>query len=317
MQISRTGLVVGLGIALFAAGSAWAQQVILSPSLTVPEQTAFTVDVAMATAGLPVMGVSVHVSFDPQVVRLDGIDPGSWFTSQGGEGTAYFFHDFSFEAPAGHLQFDGALLGASSSAGGQLAVCRFTALRPGESPLVFVALDMRGPDNQQLAFSHSTGDLIRIETGQLYFSPSSSMPLTPDFTVDLAISAAGYLVKGAEVVVTFNPTLVALTDITPGAWVSEQGLQTYFYDYTIPGTNTIHFAMSFLDGSGTGSGVLAVCHFSARQIGTTPLDFITVDVRDPDNQPTAFEHSADDNIIIDQVIATTPATFGGVKATFR
>lgn len=75
--------------------------------------------------------------------------------------------------------------------------------------------------------------------------------------------------------------------------------------------------MSFLDGAGTGSGVLAVCHFTALQVGTTPLDFVSIDVRDPDNQPLLLEHSGGDNIVIDQVIATTPATLGGVKSSFR
>ncbi len=143
------------------------------------------------------------------------------------------------------------------------------------------------------------------------------MPVTQNFTVDLAIAAAGYLVEGAEVVVTFNPALVALTDITPGAWVTGQGLQSAFYDYTTPGTNTIHFLVSFLDGSATGSGVLAVCHFTALAVGTTPLNFVTVDVRDPDNLPYVFGNSTGDNIVIDMVIPTTPATLGGVKASFR
>jgi hypothetical protein len=314
MKKIRPCFFVGLVVALCASSGVHAQQITISPSLTVPEQTAFTVDVAVATAGLAVTGISVHVTYDPLVVRLDGIDPGSWFTSQGG---GYFFHDFTGEVAQGDLQFDGALLGASSTMDGQAAICRFTALSPGVSPLVFVEVDVRGPDNEFLPFGHSTGDLIRVDTGMLYFDPSSSMPVTPDFTVDLAISAAGYLVKGAEVEVTFNPALVALTGVTPGDWVTGQGLQTYFYDYTTPGTNMIHFAMSFLDGSGTGSGVLAVCHFSALAVGTTPLDFVTVDVRDPENQTYVFEHSTGDNIIIDQVISTTPATLGGVKASFR
>jgi hypothetical protein len=314
---SRLFLAVGFGVMLCAVGGVQAQQMVMSPSLTVPQQTAFTVDVGVLTAGLAVTGMTVHVTYDPQVVRLEGIDPGTWFTAQGEGGVAYFFHDFTDEVQAGELRFDGALLGDSANTSGQAAVCRFTALGPGESPLVFVEVDVRGVGNQNLGFGHSTGDLIRVETGQIYFSPSSNTPVTPNFTVDLAIAAAGYQVKGAEVEVTFNPELVALTDITPGDWVTGQGLQTYFYDYTTPGTGTVHFAMSFLDGSGTGSGVLAVCHFSALAVGLTPLDFVSVEVRDPDNQPHVFEHSTGDNIRIDPVISTTPATLGGVKASFR
>jgi hypothetical protein len=40
-------------------------------------------------------------------------------------------------------------------------------------------------------------------------------------------------------------------------------------------------------------------------------------VRDSDNQALLFEHSTGDNIVVDQVITTTPATLGGVKSTFR
>ena len=81
MQISRTGLVVGLGVVLCVAASAPAQQIVLSPSLTVPTQTAFTVDVAMGPAGLPVMGETCpqYLFFNEHYLERD--DGSKWVCS--------------------------------------------------------------------------------------------------------------------------------------------------------------------------------------------------------------------------------------------
>jgi len=155
-----------------------------------------------------------------------------------------------------------------------------------------------------------------VPASQLYFDPSHSFPVTTVFTVDLVIDASDVQVKGVEVEVSFDPTIVAIDAITPGTWVTDQGLQTYFYDYSGPGSTTVHFAMSFLDGTATGSGVIAVCQFSAVDVGTSPLDFVTVDVRDGANQSLPFQHSTGDDITVDQAIPTQTTTFGAIKALF-
>jgi hypothetical protein len=299
---------------ILIANVAVAQQVVVTPSVSHPEQTAFTVDLDLHTAGLAVQGFEVILTYDPALVRLDGIDAGTWLADSG---FPYFFHDFTAQAPAGQLHFDGALLGGSSVASGQAARCRFTALGPGESPLSFVEVDVRGPDNQDLGFGHSTGDLIVVDVGQVHFAPAVTTPVTAEFTVDLAIGAVGYRVESAEVVVTFDPAIVSLLDVTPGAWITGQGLTYQFDDFTTPGTGEIHFALTYLDGAGTGSGVLAVCRFAALHVGTSPLDFVTVEMRDPDGLPLAFTHSAGDRIVIDPAVGSRATSLGALKASFR
>lgn len=307
----------GLMVCVLAVSAASAQEIAFSPSLTIPDQTDFTVDLRINAQADEVIGVHVVVNYDAAVVRLDRVEAGSWLEALGVAGSGYFFHDFTPEVELGVLRFDAAALGGVGLGAGQLAVCHFTALGPGTSPLTFVTTEVRGSANEDLGFGHSTGDLIRIDPGQIYFDPSTSTPTTIDFTVDLAINAVGFDVKGAEVVVSFDPALVSLTDITPGDWITDQGLLYYFYDYTTPGTGEIHFAMSFLDGSGTGSGVFAVCHFTALAVGQTPLPFVTVDVRGPSNENLGFGHSEGDRIIVDQAIRTESARLGEVKAMFH
>ena len=150
------------------------------------------------------------------------------------------------------------------------------------------------------------------------FQPSESLPTEPQFTIDLTIDCAGQLVKGAEVKVAFDPFLVQLDAVTAGDWYTGSGQPFYFFDYT--GTDpqgVIHFASAVLDGSLTGSGVIAVCHFSILDFGISPLIFQDVDVRSPVNVDLGFGHSAGDRIILDPVVGTEPRTFGAIKAIYR
>jgi len=313
--------VVGLGLAalLAVAGSPLlAQTLTIDPPLAEPATTTFAVDVDIDPAALVVQGVHVVVAYDPAVVQLDGIAPGAWLTDVGAPGQAFFFFDYTPQSPAGTLAFDAAFLDGQNLAAGQLAVCSFTALQPGESPLDFIEVDVRDADNQPLAFEHSAGDLIRIADSRVRFEPAVSVPVVPEFTVDLAVAAVGRQVKGAEIVVDYDPAVVELTGIDPGPWIADQGLQYFFFDYTPQApAGELHLDMSFLDGTGTGNGILAVCRFTAVDVGTSPLDFVTVDVRDDQNQPLAFGHSTGDEIIVEEAIATSTATLGAVKSLFR
>ncbi len=303
-----------VGMGMVGASRVAAQEIAVSPPLTVATQTEFTVSITIDAASDDVYGLEVTMSYDPAIVQLDGIDAGDWFVSSG---LPYFFHDFTDDVAPGVLFFDAAFLGDGRSGTGDVAICHFTALAAGDSPLDFVQVVARDGANQDLAFGHSTGDLITVPSSQLYFDPSVSVPVTMVFTVDLRIDAVGSQVKGAEVAVDFDPAIVALDAVTPGDWVTTQGLLYYFYDYTTGGTSSIHFAMSFLDGVATDGGVLAVCHFTAIDVGTSPLDFVDVDVRDIDNQTLPFLHSTGDQIVIEQAVATEPTTFGAIKSLFR
>jgi len=153
---------------------------------------------------------------------------------------------------------------------------------------------------------------------ELALDPSHSFPVEFVFTVDLTIDCAGQAVKGIETALTFDPSFLHLDDVTPGPWLTGTGQTFYFFDYTDnEAQGNIHFACSVLDGTNDQDAVLATLHFTATGFGTSPVDFIDVDVRDTVNTPLGFGHSTDDRITIDTAIRTQPETFGYLKAIYR
>lgn len=152
----------------------------------------------------------------------------------------------------------------------------------------------------------------------ILFNPSESMPNEPEFTLSIDIDCGAAAVKGVEVKVAFDPFLVHLDAITPGDWYDTSGLPYYFFDYT--GTDpegVIHLASAVLEGSLSGTGTLAVCHFSMVDFGISPLIFQDVDVRDPFNINLGFGHSTGDRIVIDPVVDVQERNFGHIKAIYR
>lgn len=152
----------------------------------------------------------------------------------------------------------------------------------------------------------------------VFFNPSQSMPTEDQFTVPIAIECAGLDVKGIEVSVTFDPILVRLDAITAGSWYADATQPFFFFDYTETApAGEIHFDSAVLDGTLSGAGDLAICHFTKLEFGVTPLDFVDLDVRDQNNNVLDFTYSTGDHILLDPVIADRERTFGAVKSLFR
>lgn len=155
--------VAGWGVLLacvfLLTGSGFAQSLRIEPSITIPSDFQFTVDVVADCMGSQVKGVETAIVFDPYLVRLDSISPGSWFTGAPGD---FFFWDYT-STGTGRIHFTGSLLEAPNSIDGPLATCHFTGLSLGQTPLVFQDVDVRDAENMDLGFGHSTGDLIILD----------------------------------------------------------------------------------------------------------------------------------------------------------
>ena len=137
-----------------------AQEVFVDPTLTLPTDFVFTVDIAIDCAGQDVKGVEVILAFDPFLLQLDFIDAGPWYT---GTGQDYFFFDYTDVDPLGTIHFSSSVLDGTNDESLTIAVCHFTALGFGTTPVIFQDVDVRGPDNMDLEFGHSTGDLILVD----------------------------------------------------------------------------------------------------------------------------------------------------------
>lgn len=151
---------------------------------------------------------------------------------------------------------------------------------------------------------------------ELYFDPDPTIPVDPVFAVPLHMQTGGLDVKGIEVNITFDQSLVRLDSVSAGPWYTDAGQDFFFWDYTAPSTSAIHFASAMLDGTRSQDGVVAYCHFTILDFGVSPLDFTEVDVRDVDNSPLGFTGNSG-SIILDPAIENQPIRFSTLKAIYR
>jgi hypothetical protein len=138
---------------------------------------------------------------------------------------------------------------------------------------------------------------------QFYFDPSiSSVGQTGFLALPIVIHPGLESVMGMELEVEFDPNIVELLEINPGNWFTESGHPYYFFDYTpdseLP-VSSIHFAAALLNASSAKTDTVAICRFRGLNLGATSLDFLDVDVRNPENYFLSYEFSLEDSIIVD------------------
>ena len=135
----------------------------IDPPESIPNDDNFTVAIAVQAPGQPIVGMSLQLTYNREVVDLDFFEPGAWITSAG---LLFYFFDHTDVAPPNTIHFDMAFLEGDLAGSGQVAICHFTARHdetPGVSPLVFELVDVRDETNQTMPFTHSTGDVIIID----------------------------------------------------------------------------------------------------------------------------------------------------------
>jgi len=147
--------------------------------------------------------------------------------------------------------------------------------------------------------------------------PHVAIPSASTFTVSFYLDSDYQDVMGVEVELTFDETIVQLDQITIGDWFTSPGREYFFWDYTTPGTDRIHFTGALFDEGQVANGVLGICHFSVLSPGICPVDFVDVDVRDSNNQDYGANHTTGDQIIIDYAIGNETLSFGRVKTLYR
>ncbi len=163
----------------------------------------------------------------------------------------------------------------------------------------------------------STGDMDSLQ-GRLVFDPSlTSVNLANGpFAVDLNIEPSQDLVKGVDALIDFDEAIVRLDSISTGSWVTDPGLDFFFYDYTADDSTMIHFSMAFLEGGRNEDGRLATCHFTPLDVGGTELLFVETATRNIMNTELGFTTSMADSILV--ISDGTPVEDGpGAPAALR
>lgn len=155
-----------------------------------------------------------------------------------------------------------------------------------------------------------------VSAQSLRFDPDPYIPIHEQFAVPLVLESGGMDIKGIEAIITFDSALVALDSITAGPWYTAAGQDYFFWDYTTPSVNTVHFASAMLDGVNNADGTIAFCHFSVLDFGVCPLQFTLADVRDVNNAELTF--SVDSGVILlNPAVDTDKLKFANLKAIYR
>ncbi len=150
----------------------------------------------------------------------------------------------------------------------------------------------------------------------LVFDPGVTAPLVEDFTVDLALIGPA-MVMGVDLAFTYDPAVVRLDAVTEGTFFTGSGLDYEFWlDPYVP-VGTVHLSTAQLGAAAPAGGTFATFHFHALTVGISPLDFLSLTVRDGVNQDLPAEHSTGDRIVIDEAVPARSLSFGDLKALWR
>ncbi len=152
----------------------------------------------------------------------------------------------------------------------------------------------------------STGDMDSLQ-GRLIIDPhlSSVDILDGPFTVAMNIEPSQSPVKGVDVLVEFDESVVRLDSIMAGTWITDSGLSHFFYDYTADDNTIIHFSTAFLDSARGDDGHLVTCHFTPLAVGDTELTFVETSLRNMVNAELGYATSMVDSIQVYSDLTTT------------
>ncbi len=158
---------------------------------------------------------------------------------------------------------------------------------------------------------------VSASAQHLSVDPPTSQPDFEEFTVDLVLDPEGATIMGMEISLAFDHLVVRLDGIDAGPWFTVSAPDYFFWDYTHPGTELIHFSGASLGVGQDIGGVIATCHFTALQGGISPVNFLGTDLRDPENNMIPVTHTTGDLIVIDDAVATDAVAWDRVKALYR
>lgn len=101
--------------------------------------------------------------------------------------------------------------------------------------------------------------------------PPTTQPSTEIFDVEILLDPLGESIMGVEVTIGFDENIVSLLEILPGGWFTTPPADQYFFwDYTHPGTELIHFTGSSLGQALGVGGTLAICRFKPSRPASAP-----------------------------------------------
>ena len=249
----------------------------------------FWVDVSVNDELLGLTGYDLTIDFDEDVLEVLGVVEGALPQSSGES----FFYWMPGPPPANAIVINGAVLGDSVDGPGVLARLHFSALVPGVSPLEFLTFELRDIENVPIPVTAVDGQVVVSDPPTIYLTPvTTQVPEGTTFTIDVAVNESLTDLTGYNLRIELDSSVVHYVGATEGPLPSSGGNSTAFH-WILEDDDTLMINGAVLGGWVNGPGVLAHITLFAHYQGTTDVDFLSVDLRDINNDPlTVFDEGA-------------------------
>ena len=241
----------------------------------------FWVDVSVNAELLGLTGYDLTIDYDESVLEVLGVVEGALPQSSGSS----FFYWTSGPSPENAIVINGAVLGGSVDGPGVLARLHFSALGPVWSPLEFLTFELRDIENAPIPVTAVGGYVVVSDPPTIYLTPELTEVVEgTTFTIDVAVNESVTDLTGYNLRITLDSSIVQYVGAVEGPLPSSGGDDTAFY-WTLENDDTIIINGAVLGGWVNGPGVLAHITLFALYPGTTDMNFLSVELRDIENNP--------------------------------
>lgn len=164
----------------------------------------------------------------------------------------------------------------------------------------------------------------------IYVSPAhTEVDMMSYCTVEVMVNDEVLGVTGYNLLIDFDEGIIQVDSVFEGNLPWDYLGDTFFY-WTDDGTpsNALRIQGAVLGGSVNGPGSLASVRFYALEMGTSPLGFLSVDLRDIDNHSIPVTQmggevvvlmpstGVDGDLVVTPGIPAAPASWGRIKALY-
>ena len=270
-------------LAILLASAAGADPTLyIDPALTeVLTGDDFWVDVSVNAELLGLTGYDLTIDYDESVLEVLGVVEGALPQSSGSS----FFYWTSGPSPENAIVINGAVLGGSVDGPGVLARLHFSALGPVWSPLEFLTFELRDIENAPIPATAVGGHVIVTNPPTIYLTPQTTeVDEGTTFPIDVAVNESITDLTGYNLRITLDSSIVMYVEAAEGPLPSSGGAATAFY-WMLEDDDTIIINGAVLGSWVNGPGVLAHITLFALSPGTTDMGFLSVELRDIDNNP--------------------------------
>jgi hypothetical protein len=261
----------------------------------------------------------LNITWDPEILNITDVTEGSFLNQEGTRKTSFIgITRYGTNYTGGWIYFGCSLMGESLIArpkgNGILAYINFTVLKEGFSEINFEKIKLYSEGGSSPVLISPTkytaiNGAFEYPIFKVYIDPKLTInsTLTPNKTFKVNITATVYELYSWLANVTWNSTILELTEVLEGPFLTSGGVYQSNFTYSIFENEGYAFINSTLiepADSANGTGTLATLTFKVRAIGESDIILERVELYNKEGFPPHFlvESGEFSNLIHDVAI---------------